>query len=161
MMSRILSLVATLALLSACNSPLLNHVEADEIIRTPSTEKPSECPLSFPKQGLCASWTWENPPNDQDFAQARIVFWKAQQGSIDSPELDPALTVFAKLWMPSMGHGSSPVSVQAHTDETGNVVPGTFDASRVFFSMPGDWEVWLQLKQDGKVLEQAKLDVSI
>ena len=160
-MKKLAMIALSVIFLTACNSPLLSHVEADEIIRNPISQKPSDCPLLFAKQGLCASWTWAKAPNDEDFAQAQVRFWKVDEATSSGPYVDPSLTVSAKLWMPSMGHGSSPVTVQRHLDASGAALPGIFDVSKVYFSMPGPWEVWLQLKQDGKVVEQAKLDVWI
>jgi hypothetical protein len=52
------------------------------------------------------------------------------------------------LWMPSMGHGSSPVSVA-------KIDVGTYRASQVFFTMPGDWEIRIQRLVNGAVVEQA------
>lgn len=54
------------------------------------------------------------------------------------------------LWMPSMGHGSSPVTLE-------KVAPGQYRVSRVFFVMRGDWEIQFKLKNGNTVLEQSAL----
>ena len=89
---------------------------------------------------------------------AAIRFWRKVDGADSSHGIDPGFLVAVKLWMPGMGHGSSPVLVQPAQDESGASMPGSYEASRVYFSMPGKWEIWIQLKQNGKVVEQSKLD---
>ena len=71
------------------------------------------------------------------------------------------MNVAAKLWMPAMGHGSSPVKVEKAKDSSGNVIPGIFQGTNVYFITPGDWEVRIQLKQGSTVKEEAILAIHI
>jgi len=147
--------------LLACNSPILNHSNADDGFRAPQTNGDASCPLEFPKHGLCASWTWEKMPTDQDLGGAQLRFWKKALGTENGPFVDPNDEVFVKLWMPDMGHGSSPVKTEKTLDSGGGVIPGVYEATKIFFVMPGHWEIWVQLKNGADLREQAKLDVAI
>ncbi|MBI3554828.1 MAG: FixH family protein, partial [Deltaproteobacteria bacterium] len=69
--------------------------------------------------------------------------------------------VGVKLWMPAMGHGSSPVNVAHAVDQGGANVPGVFKATNVYFVMPGDWDVHVQLKNGSKVVEETVEKVTI
>jgi hypothetical protein len=60
----------------------------------------------------------------------------------------------AFLWMPSMGHGSSPIRAT-------RLGPTTWEFTEVFFIMPGHWEVVLQLKQNQRVSDEVRLDYTL
>ena len=45
------------------------------------------------------------------------------------------------LWMPSMGHGSSPTQVEHAVDANGSAITGAYSVKNVYFVMPGEWEV--------------------
>lgn len=66
-----------------------------------------------------------------------------------------------KLWMPSMGHGSSPTVVQRATDSSGKIIPGTFNVNNVFFVMSGNWEIWITLKDAAGKSEKQSFNVNI
>lgn len=124
----------------------------------PVVAKPKSCPLSLPNQGFCASLTWDRQPTEDEGGIFTLRFWKSADGSESGPYVSPPFTVAVKLWMASMGHGSSPVRVAQTKDQGGVEIPGVYTASDVYFSMPGEWEIWVQLKQNKQVIEQAKLD---
>ncbi len=147
----------------ACNSPILEHANAGQTapLTDSNKEKTEKCPLSFPKHGYCAELTWDSALNDQDPASFTLRFWKASVGTSAGPYVDPGYLVGAKLWMPSMGHGSSPVTVKTAKDSSGNTIPGIFNGSNVFFIMPGDWDLRIQLKHGSSVHEEATLAVRI
>lgn len=174
--SRILS-VALLVLATfsmSCQSPILNHANAQpspspSASTSPTAEKTTdeqeplvkECHLSFPQSGLCASLTWDKNATEEEAGEITLRFWNAKEGTVNGPYVSPTNLVAVKLWMPSMGHGSSPVRVNPVKDASGAEIPGIFKATDVFFMMGGDWEIWIQLKQDKKVIEQAKIDIRI
>ena len=56
------------------------------------------------------------------------------------------------LWMPSMGHGSTPTVVQ-------RLDVGTYRASEVFFIMPGEWDLKFQLKTGSEVTDEALVQI--
>lgn len=148
--------VAAACALGACsNSPLFNHRNAHpNPVLSPAEESPVVCPLEFPKSGFCASMKWTQGPNE-DASAFTVSFWRKDQGTVASgPFLAPAPQVKVQLWMPSMGHGSSPVKVEAPE-------PGVYNATDVFFIMPGDWDVRIQLKDGRELLEQVAFRVKI
>lgn len=49
------------------------------------------------------------------------------------------------LWMPSMGHGSSPTQVEKAVDANGNLLVGVFNVKQIYFIMGGEWEVRVTL----------------
>lgn len=67
---------------------------------------------------------------------------------------DPYLELAVVLWMPSMGHGSSPVTIE-------RLDRGTYRVSEVFFTMAGDWEIRVQLKAGNDVKSEAILPLSL
>ncbi len=167
-------LVALMTASSGClTSPLLNHAQAKNRnleqsleIRTPDSLPNSEpqladCTLAFPKQNLCASLTWEKMPTDDETGTFTLRFWDPSVGTVNGPYVSPAQSVSAMLWMPSMGHGSSPIHVSPELDASGAAIPGIFNATGAYFSMPGHWQMRVQLKQDRQVVEEAKLDLNV
>ncbi len=149
------------ALLTGCGqSPLLHHLNAGDLQPTANAQ-PSDCPLNFEKEGLCAAIVWTKVPSSDNNGTFTVNFWKKDQGSTSGPFVDPGDTVFVKLWMPAMGHGSSLVTVTPATDSTGKSEAGSFNASGVYFVMPGAWEIWVQLKQGTQIVDQAKLDYQV
>lgn len=158
----LLASVLGVFLVTGCiESPLLHHATASES-ESSETLAPAACPLAFPAAGLCASLEWARQPIESESGTFILRFWRAGEGdAISGPFVDPNGRPFVKLWMPSMGHGSSPVQVAQVKDAQNAPVPGVFEATQVYFVMPGRWEIWVQLKQGSQILEQAKLDVEI
>ena len=151
-----LAFVGIAALVSqACNSPVLNHANAAQSppAQTPHGDK--GCPLAFTEHGVCASITWDKPPVEGDENTGKLRFWSLDKGTEHGPYIDPPHTVFMKTWMPSMGHGSSPVTTVHSKDASGAPVPGVFEFSKVYFIMPGEWEMHVQLKNGSSVHEEA------
>jgi len=147
-----------LGFFTGCDSPILNHAEANnqegEVVHVTS----ETCPLSFKKETLCASMTWTKEPTDDIKGELTLRFWNGESGSESGPYVNPQYTVAVKLWMPGMGHGSSPVTVEQETDQTGALIDGVYKVSDIYFVMPGAWEIWVQFKQDRTVIDQAKKD---
>lgn len=65
------------------------------------------------------------------------------------------------LWMPSMGHGSSPTQVERVVDAAGAVVSSTLRVRNVYFIMGGDWEVRVTLKSADGTTETQKFALDI
>jgi len=60
---------------------------------------------------------------------------------------DPGNTLFLKLWMPDHGHGSFPI-------ELTRVQEGVYKAEKLFFTMPGYWDLHIQLKDGDSIVEE-------
>ena len=120
-------------------------------------DTPAACPLALAQKSLCASITWTTQPSDDDFSAFTLRFWNPAQGTSAGPYLSPAEELHVNLFMPSMGHGSSPVKIAPAKDLHGQVIPGTYQVSEVYFTMHGEWEIQLELRKDGKPVDRAKL----
>jgi len=151
----------------ACDAPVLNHRYPDPNLKAQghrasmNSEGNTSCPLSFPSAHLCASLTWDHSPTQEEDNPFKLRFWSADQGTESGPYVNPEKTVFAKLWMPSMGHGSSPIKLSPSRDSSGDVIPGIFEASQVYFIMGGAWEVRVQLRAGTRVDEESIFSVSL
>lgn len=145
---------------SSCGvSPILNHQDASAEEKSVPV---SNCPLAFPNHGLCAELDWNAAPNDEDEAIFSLRFWKTAQGTEKfGPYVDPSESVNVMIWMPAMGHGSSPIHLAHATDLTGAEIPGIFLGSAVYFLMPGAWDVHVQLKDGSTVSEEAVEPIQI
>ncbi len=154
-------LTAALAsmLMGCLQSPLLNHANADSLEQIQPVN--AACPFEFKTLDLCATLTWVKMPTDDEKGEFVLSFFSKSSGTVKGPFIDPGYTVTSKLWMPSMGHGSSPVKISAFKDQNGATVTGVYNVSDVYFMMPGAWEIWVALKQGATVVDQAKTDISI
>lgn len=65
---------------------------------------------------------------------------------------DYTLTPF--IWMESMGHGSSPIIVTKLGD-------GIYELSEIYFTMPGDWQLHLQLKKNNALVEDVVINYNL
>jgi hypothetical protein len=146
-----------LLLLGCVDSPLLHHANAQKS----DPDQKNECPLAFARFDACGAIEWRTMPTNEEKGAFQISFWNSKTGSASGPYVDPGKTVSVKLWMPDMGHGSSPVKITAALDANGAPVPGRYHATEVYFVMGGTWEIWVQLRDGAVVLEEAKIDLSI
>lgn len=142
--------------LSSCGqSPMFNHVNAGETTKgstqetQPSAKEPQtlDCAVSLKKEKLCVKMQWVTKPTEEEKGSFKLEFTDLTTGVAQ----DPKATVFVKLWMPAMGHGSSPT-------KTSRAEAGIYNVTDVFFVMPGAWEILVQLKEGNQVLEQAKFE---
>ncbi len=143
---------------SCLESPLLDHARAGSGTGMNLKEADGACPLFFPTSGLCASLSWETLPTNATRGSFLLRFWDAKSGTENGPYVTPVDSVFSELWMPSMGHGSSPVTIAPVLDSGHVPVPGVFRVADVFFIMGGHWEIWVQLVNEAGARERAKND---
>lgn len=151
-----LFLLMSLVFLQACAQPRYENViqNPNEGMGSGPQEKASACQLKFNNSGYCISWSWEKTPTESD--KGSLIF-KIYRGNLYDDTLvmiDPVSTPKVILWMPSMGHGSSPTKVE-------RLDVGTFRANEVFFVMPGDWEIRFQIKEGANITDEAIVSLSI
>lgn len=91
----------------------------------------SRCSAESSSASLCVKLTWETFPTESQFGSFIFTLSDLATDRLDLTSPNPISVV---LWMPSMGHGSSPVSIET-------IAPGIYRAKKVFFNMKGDWEV--------------------
>jgi hypothetical protein len=146
--------VLMFVLLSSCGeSPLFNH-ELEENFNVGSGSVFSQnAEFKFAKTGYSFAVDWTEAPHiGQSSFQLKI--WKTQVGTINGPFEDPSEQLHVFLWMPSMGHGSSPVTLT-------KIAPGEYDVTNVYFIMGGKWQVKFQLISNGKVVDETVLNYTI
>jgi len=136
----------TVLILAACSKPhyvsgLEGHI--DGITGT--------CGRFFANEQICLSTQWITKPNESTLGEMHLTF----NDPDDSTRfIDPKNDVAIVLWMPSMGHGSTPVTIE-RTDV------GHYKASEIFFIMPGVWEIRYQLKDGDRVVDQSIQKITI
>jgi hypothetical protein len=111
----------------------------------------SECQLYFKTEDLCLKVDWELMPTSSTFGSMLLTFTDKRD---PAQPLSPKAHPFVKLWMTSMGHGSSPVTMSY-------VQEGIYRAENVFFIMPGPWDILYQLKEGEDVVEELAQSVEI
>lgn len=114
-------------------------------------QKLSGCMSTF-GGGQCVSFAFEGEPVDGKLTTFLFKIFRKNAGDGSPIPLDLPGDIAVVLWMPSMGHGSSPVTVE-------KLDVGTYRASRVFFSMKGDWDLRFQLKVGDEVRDQAIIPI--
>ncbi|WP_081653487.1 FixH family protein [Bacteriovorax sp. DB6_IX] len=67
---------------------------------------------------------------------------------------DPEYSLHLKLWMPDHGHGSFPIEITKVQD-------GVYKADKIFFTMPGYWDLHLQLKDGESVVEEVLWPITL
>lgn len=144
----------------------------------PSAPTPTEpvaltdCPFDFTQLNLCGALTWDLPPppgspshapglpDEDGYRSFKFRFFRKGQGnSSTGPFVDPGHQFKVVLFMPSMGHGSSPTRVEPLRDSAGNPAVGQYWVKQVYFSMDGDWDIRLQLKNGNQVVSQVILPI--
>ncbi len=133
-------------LLTACARP--DYIDPLQNAKQDNTEHSNACTLTFASTKTCASIEWTQGPQSPNESEFIVKFWNAQTGNVQGPFQDPPETLSVVLWMPSMGHGSSPVKIEKIQD-------GVFRVRKVFFIMPGDWEIRFFLKNQTTQIDQA------
>lgn len=124
-------------ILAACAQPRY----ADEAPKAEATNASLEAAF---RDGVRVAYRWEQKPTDEDFGS--FTFTTTRDGI--PVDLNPAPAVM--LWMASMGHGSSPVTV-VRADV------GIYRAENVFFTMHGDWQIRVQRKKGEEVQDEVVL----
>lgn len=142
--------IISLSLLIACANP--KEAPAPAAASTPPAQQLTDsCALAFPQTGVCAQIVWEQPATDEQEGTF-VIHWKSLEDVSLHAEL--SLPVSVVLWMPAMGHGSSPVRIERFAH-------GHDRVSEVNFIMPGEWEIKIQLKDGSNVIEEVVQKISI
>jgi hypothetical protein len=146
--------------LSACgNSPLLHHRSAVE----PSALRPADsspanvarCSLILNTSKLCAQLSWDQGPQSHGESAFTLSFsGLSAQGFSNGSLQDPTTNFNVYLWMPDMGHGSSPVEIRR--SET-----GLYKVTRAYFIMPGTWEIRIQVGPANSPNDEAAYKVKV
>lgn len=122
--------------LGACAQP---NYSSDSTLAGGGQGSLNSCSLRLPQSGHCLAWQWEKKPTNEATGSFVLI---TSSGVLQ----DPPGRLEIVLWMPSMGHGSTPVTVT-------RLSQGVYRADEVFFIMPGEWEIRFQWK-DGEVIRE-------
>jgi len=147
------------------NSPLFLRIVLIAVLSITSVggvstkAQAAPCALPLPAAQLCASIQWDSAPSASRPNAFTLRFWNLESGSEAGPYVSPLQEPFVKLWMPSMGHGSRPVSFSPARDAAGQIIPGVYRVEKVIFTMRGDWDIQIQLREQGQVREQVALSL--
>ncbi len=125
-----------LFILTSCDSPLLNHEK--EVLQDSIETESADKTVVFKNKKITADLHWLTPIRVGD-CQFEMIF---------SEDITDEFDVV--LWMPSMGHGSSPVEIKF-------INPRHAIINEVYFIMSGLWEVKLQLKNSSRVIDETIL----
>ncbi len=132
-----LIILFALLLITACGkSPLQMKKNSDGAI---VTELEAGKVLKTTDQSLTINWL--SPINSTDEGHALLIVKKNGVAS----DLSGDYKIF--LWMPDMGHGSSPITVK-------KLGTGVYDLSQIYFIMDGLWQLRLQLNKGSDVLDE-------
>jgi YtkA-like len=151
MFGRSLLLLLAVTFFNSCAKP--NYLSPQAPRGGTQAQKLSACQARF-ASGHCAALDWETAPSDSDFGSFLFKTFRPNAGDGSPIEVDLDGTATVVLWMPGMGHGSSPVTVE-------RLDVGTYRARNVFFVMKGDWEVRIQLKDGNEIKDQAIIPISL
>jgi hypothetical protein len=107
--------------------------------------------LTFANNTIHAHFNWTVGPQAESESMMLVSF----KTGTDHKPLDIKSKLSVILFMPDMGHGSSPTKVEK--------VPGTFDykVSKMYFTMPGKWEVRVTLKNEDGTKETQTFSINI
>lgn len=135
-MKKIKILFFLFLVISCGKSPLLN-----EIPKESGNIQGVEGLKFFKTTSQSIQINWLTKINTMEEGRAVLVFTKS--GAIFD---DQNYSLGAYLWMKSMGHGSSPITLTKLTN-------GIYQISEMYFLMAGEWELHLNLKRDNSVVE--------
>lgn len=110
--------------------------------------EPPQCNLLLSVEPLCVQYRWTKSPTTEQMGELELTFTNTA-----SPfeKADPKLKPFVKLWMAEHGHGSRPVVVE-------KIETGKYRISKVFFSMPGKWQIRFQLLNEKNEVADQVID---
>ncbi len=111
-------------------------------------EAGADCSAQFAGSQICVSWCWEKKPTSSDVGSFIFKTYRLNTFDKTAIEINPISVPEVQLWMPSMGHGSTPAQVT-------QLDVGTYRAENVFFIMPGEWDIRFQIKNGDTVNDEA------
>lgn len=93
---------------------------------------------------------WTNGP--KSFIESHLVI------TVETIETFDDIDIEMELWMPMMGHGSYPVAIKKRNCSDKKCV---FEVNDIYFTMPGLWEVNLNIIKDEVIIKELNLEYSL
>ncbi len=146
-MKSVFTFIAILSLSQvACAQP--NYQDVKPLQQQESKPGTAACPLFFTTENLCATYSGVTQPTEDTTGSFTLKF-----AMPSGQPADPKMNLKVIIWMPDMGHGSSPVTITKQA-------VGHYLVDRVFFSMHGQWQIRIQLKNAAAVAEEQVAEVN-
>lgn len=130
-----------MALAGCGKSPLLNKIGKN----TSEVTGGSLLSEKFPNTQISFSMDWIISPGLDDLSSFELKLDR---------ELTPAQRLNVYLWMPEMGHGSSPVEIQ-------QVNSTNYIFSELAFIMPGLWVLHVEILENNQVKDQWQKSITL
>lgn len=99
----------------------------------------------FPYEDIEFTLKWNVPPSLSELSSLDL--------NLNKP-LDEEITIHAYLWMPDMGHGSSPIEIQKLNSTT-------YSLTELAFIMPGFWVLHIELKENNRTIHQWQKSITL
>lgn len=114
-------------------------------------QPPATCKHIFAKTQTCLNYKWTKSATATEMGAIELFL-----ANLERPltPIDLNYNVAIVLWMPSMGHGSRPVVVEKQASLK-------YNATKIFFIMPGDWEIRFQLKSNNEIVDEYVVKIII
>lgn len=118
-------------------SPLLHHkkeVKNSSNQNGNQSSNPGDdqgCVARFDQIGLCVKQAWKTGPVEAEESVLELTFFDLKN---PNQNWNQDLGIEAELWMPSMGHGSAPVSIEMPEKHRALI-------KEIYFIMKGKWEI--------------------
>ena len=109
------------------------------------------CPLKFSSASLCSEIKWVNGPTVDGESSFTVTFWSDKNGASEGPWAEPSAQVGAFIRMTCCGSVFFP--------KVTRVEDGKYLVSNVKFT-PGNWEVYVQLK-NGEAVEKQFITIKL
>ncbi|MFP5520208.1 MAG: hypothetical protein ACLGGX_09910 [Bdellovibrionia bacterium] len=123
-MARLTTLLLFMLLFIGCAEPK----NAPEDINLQQNQSGAKC-----LQDTCLYLFWQQTPEALKLLSAQVVIVNKNL-SLTTESIESIY-----LWMPSMGHGSSPIKIKS-------IDPSNLKLDEIYFLMAGDWELRIKLK---------------
>ncbi|MCB0406166.1 MAG: hypothetical protein KDD51_15400 [Bdellovibrionales bacterium] len=129
-MKKLLTVMALVFLVAGCGK---------KVGETPQPGT-SACPFGFSNRGFCADIQWEIGPTSRERSAFSVKFWNAKDSNKVPTRVDGVVTAFIRMTCcGTVADGA--VSEKA---------PGEYEVTGLRF-MPGEWDVFVQIKQGDEV----------
>lgn len=150
---KLLSLLLLTFIFASCGeSPLFNHAMEKSGLGKDSFQTQADG-FHFSKTSFSFSIDWITGPAKGE-NKFLIKTWHKDFGTLNGPYQDLPHDLHVYLWMPHMGHGSSPVKINKIAD-------GEYEISDAYFIMGGKWEIFVQLLKNKDVVDEVILPISL
>jgi len=142
------------AFLFGCAQPQYIQKQSSDSGSVSGQELQADCSIQFQNSKICLMWRWESQPTNTVMGSLILKTYRLNQLDQTAVETDMTSIPDLILWMPSMGHGSSPTSSE-------RIDVGTYRMNNVFFIMPGDWDLKFQIHSNSEKIDEAIVSVFI